>query len=202
VSVNYARLRGARGIRGGRGSDYLDGPGLACLVSAPLGRAHDVTFQVGTGRTAHWGCPWSRQLSTRAKEAQCRVLVYAAFAIGHVGGFLDCAHIRLLLKEIRDSARIGPARVQCPFQGRALYEASCGVSPVLPRAPDPAASLGVRRWHGPGPLAFPPGEGPCAARGRSIFALSACPGQPGQAARRWPFKPKPTYAPHYTTTVL
>jgi hypothetical protein len=82
VSVNYARLRGARGIRVGRGSD-LDGPGLACFVSAPLGRAHDVTFQVGTGRTAHGSCPWSRQLSTLAKEAQCRVLVYAAFAIGH-----------------------------------------------------------------------------------------------------------------------
>ena len=119
-----------------------------------------------------------------------------------IGGFRDCGHIRLLLKEIRDSARIGPARVQCPLQGRALYEASCGVSPVLPRAPDPAASLGVRRWHGPGPLAFPPGEGPCAARGRSIFALYACPGQPGQAARRWPFKRSPHVLPHYTTTVL
>ena len=96
-----------------------------------------------------------------------------------IGGLRDCGHIRLLLKEIRDSARIGPARVQCPLQGRALYEASCGVSPVLPRAPDPA-SLGVRRWHGPGPLAFPPGEAPV-PHGAGPF--SRCPLAPASQGR-------------------
>jgi len=126
------------------------------------------------------------------------VLVYAAFAIGHeVGSALQVVGISgsYLRISIRDSARIGPARVQCPFQGRALYEASCGVSPVLPWAPGPA-SLGTAgtvtvpgHWVPVRRLAFPPGECPCTARGRAIFALSACSGQPGQAARRWPLKP-------------
>lgn len=119
-----------------------------------------------------------------------------------IGGFRDCGHIRLLLKEIRDSARISPARVQCPFQGRSLYEASCGVSPVLlPRAPDPA-SLGVRRWHGPaGPLGLPPERGPLCRTGQVHFH-ARCPLAPARPHDvRWPFKPKPTVC-DYTTTVL
>jgi hypothetical protein len=90
-----------------------------------MGAAH------GRGSSAH---------EQRRLSAVCLFMLHLRSGIG---GLRDCGHIRLLLKEIRDSARIGPARVQCPLQGRALYEASCGVSPVLPRAPDPPTR---RRW--------------------------------------------------------
>jgi hypothetical protein len=128
-----------------------------------MGAAH------GRGSSAH---------EQRRLSAECFFMLHLRSGIG---GFRDCGHIRLLLKEIRDSARIGPARVQCPLQGRALYEASCGVSPVriTPGSGPGAGRAPLARSRATG---ISSGRGPLCRTGQVHFRAVRLP-RPARAGR-------------------